>query len=339
MHRTMADVYGEETNGRTANGDDDLQIDSDNSDIVDTSSTFDDRTTIVSSIKNYKYENGRRYHSFRDGEYLLPNDEREQERLDLLHHTFRLLLNGELYRAPLSNPVRVLDFGTGTGVWAIDFAEENPRTEVLGTDLSPIQPSWFPSNCRFEVDDVESEWLYGYQSFDYIHCRGMTGSIRDWQKLFAQAVDNLQPGGWMEVQEYEIEISSDDGSHLKAENFVLWKDKLNEASQMFGKPFSDYSLHKQRMEEAGFIDISEDTFKVPIGPWPKDKRMKEVGKVQQYQMFEAVEPYSLAVFTRVLKWSNEDTRELIEKVKAEICDPQYHIYSLFTFVYGRKPED
>lgn len=90
----------------------------------------------------------------------------------------------------------------------------------------------------------------------------MTGSIRDWQKLFAQAVDNLQPGGWMEVQEYEIEISSDDGSHLKAENFVLWKDKLNEASQMFGKPFSDYSLHKQRMEEAGFIDISEDTFKV-----------------------------------------------------------------------------
>lgn len=66
--------------------------------------------------------------------------------------------------------------------------------------------------------------------------------------------------------------------------------------------------------------------------------MKEVGKVQQYQMFEAVEPYSLAVFTRLLKWSNEDTRELIDKVKAEICDPQYHIYSLFSFVYGRKPD-
>lgn len=223
---------------------------------------MDDRTTIVSSIKNYKYENGRRYHSFRDGEYLLPNDEREQERLDLLHHTFRLLLNGELYRAPLNNPVRTLDFGTGTGAWAIDFAEENPGTEVLGTDLSPIQPSWFPSNCRFEVDDIESEWLYGYQSFDYIHGRGMTGSIRDWRKLFSQAYDNLRPGGWLEIQEYEIEISSDDGSHLKAKNFVLWKDKLNEASQLFGKPFSDYSLHKQRMEEAGFIDVSEDTFKV-----------------------------------------------------------------------------
>ena len=66
--------------------------------------------------------------------------------------------------------------------------------------------------------------------------------------------------------------------------------------------------------------------------------MKEVGKVQQCQMFEAVEPYSLAVFTRVLKWSSEDTHDLIEKVKAEICDSQYHIYSLFKFVYGRKPE-
>jgi hypothetical protein len=66
--------------------------------------------------------------------------------------------------------------------------------------------------------------------------------------------------------------------------------------------------------------------------------MKEIGKVQMYQMFEAVEPYSLAVFTRVLQWSNEDTRELIDKVKTEICDPQHHIYSLFSFVWGRKPD-
>lgn len=217
---------------------------------------------MVSSIKNYKYENGRRYHSFRDGEYLLPNDEREQERLDMVHHIFRLLQNGELYRAPIHDPVRVLDFGTGTGVWAIDFAEENPRTEVLGTDLSPIQPSWFPTNCRFEVDDVESEWLYGHESFDYIHGRGMTGSVRDWKKLFSQALDNLQPGGWFELQDYEIDIASDDKTHLEAHNFLLWKDKLNEASKIFGKPFSDYQFHKQRMEEAGFVDVTEDAYKV-----------------------------------------------------------------------------
>jgi ubiquinone/menaquinone biosynthesis C-methylase UbiE len=34
-----------------------------------------------------------------------------------------MLLNGELLIAPIENPQRVLDLGTGTGIWAIDFAE------------------------------------------------------------------------------------------------------------------------------------------------------------------------------------------------------------------------
>lgn len=53
----------------------------------------------------------------------MPNDEVEQERLDFYHHIFLLLLGGKLYTAPLDNPQRVLDVGTGTGIWAIDFAE------------------------------------------------------------------------------------------------------------------------------------------------------------------------------------------------------------------------
>ena len=34
-----------------------------------------------------------------------------------------MLLKGELQRAPVDKPGRVLDLGTGTGIWAIDFAE------------------------------------------------------------------------------------------------------------------------------------------------------------------------------------------------------------------------
>ena len=53
----------------------------------------------------------------------MPNDEGEQDRLDLYHHIFLLLLGGRLHSAPLENPQKVLDVGTGTGIWAIDFAE------------------------------------------------------------------------------------------------------------------------------------------------------------------------------------------------------------------------
>jgi len=79
------------------------------------SETASSTTSVSSSILNYQYENGRRYHAFRSGTYVLPNDDQEQERLDLTHHVLSLLLGGELYRSPLSDPQNILDIGTGTG--------------------------------------------------------------------------------------------------------------------------------------------------------------------------------------------------------------------------------
>lgn len=64
------------------------------------------------------------------------------------HHVLTLLLDGELHRAPISSDasLNVLDVGTGTGLWAIDFGDKYPSATVLGTDISPIQPNWVPPN-------------------------------------------------------------------------------------------------------------------------------------------------------------------------------------------------
>lgn len=44
--------------------------------------------------------------------------------MDLGHHIYNLTLRGELHLAPVGKDIqRVLDLGTGTGIWAIDFAE------------------------------------------------------------------------------------------------------------------------------------------------------------------------------------------------------------------------
>ncbi|KAG5918430.1 hypothetical protein E4U53_004090, partial [Claviceps sorghi] len=50
-------------------------------------------------------------------------DKIEQDRLDLQHHLFTLTLGGKLYEAPLDERQisRVLDAGTGTGIWATDI--------------------------------------------------------------------------------------------------------------------------------------------------------------------------------------------------------------------------
>jgi ubiquinone/menaquinone biosynthesis C-methylase UbiE len=54
-------------------------------------------------------------------EYMLPNDETESDRLDMHHELCRQILEGKLFLAPVENPQRVLDLGTGTGIWAIEF--------------------------------------------------------------------------------------------------------------------------------------------------------------------------------------------------------------------------
>jgi methylase of polypeptide subunit release factors len=88
-------------------------------------------TSLRSSILDYKYENGRRYHAFRAGQYLLPNDETEQERLDITHHVFRLTLDGNLCMTKLKDPQSILDIGTGTGMWVSAQIKGRPRGEEV----------------------------------------------------------------------------------------------------------------------------------------------------------------------------------------------------------------
>lgn len=149
----------------------------------------------------------------------------------------------------------------GTGIWAIDLADEYPSAEVIGTDLSAIQPRWVPPNLKFEIDDAESNWAYPAK-FDFIHLRNMSGAIKDVPRLLRQAYDHLNPGGWIEWQDFETYPKTDDGSFPTDSALQRWFDDLNQASVKFGKPLNIAPTLKSAMEQAGFTKVEDKIFKV-----------------------------------------------------------------------------
>ncbi|RMJ22196.1 Methyltransferase [Aspergillus sp. HF37] len=216
------------------------------------------------------------------------------------------------------------------------MADEFPQADIIGTDLSPIQPRWVPPNCSFEVNDYESDWGFT-KPFDFIHARNLQGSVRDLLSLYQHIKNNLNPGGWVEMVDFAGDgFFSDDGSMQRAPNLTEWFRLHHEASAKFGKDFDVARHHPQRMIDAGFKNVKEDVYKVPLNSWPKDRKLKDIGRYQQLNMIEGMEAYSLALFTRFLGWSIQEVHAFFAGVRRELVDRSLHVYTKFYFVYGQK---
>ncbi|CAG7559801.1 unnamed protein product [Fusarium equiseti] len=304
--------------------------------------TDDESSTasLTSTIYKYREENGRTYHAHKDGAYIGPNDSQEQERLDFQHGLCLLAFDNQLVLAPIykegSIPVRrVLDVGTGTGIWAIDFADEHPEAVVTGVDLSPIQPSVVPPNVQFQVDDMEDEWTFS-EPFDYIYCRFMTVSFANWPRFFEQSFENLSPGGWMEVVDI-LPPTSDDNTMSPDTALYKWSNLLLEATEKIGRPFGGTAFYKSQMEDAGFENVSLRVYKWPQNRWPKDKKYKELGSWTLENTSSGLEAISSALFTRVLGWSKSELDVFLTDVRKDIKNTSIHAYWPVYVICGQKP--
>ncbi|KAL0936732.1 umta methyltransferase family protein [Colletotrichum truncatum] len=307
------------------------------------SSVTDDRIStytesIASSIVDYPIENGRRYHAFREGAYPYPNDEAEMDRLDLSHALMKKILGGKLFQAPLEaeKTRRILDIGTGTGIWSIDMGDKFPHAEIIGNDLSAIQPSWVPPNVKFIVDDVESPWVDG-DNYDYIMCRCMVSSIKDWPRLFQNVYDHINPGCWAEFQDICIDYYSEDGTLTGDHIVTRWVADLHKAAGILGRDCCSGRGLKGWAEDTGFENIFHRKYKIPVGPWAKDPLHRDIGMHNLVQLLDGLEGFTMRIFCGVLGWSRDDVLVFLAELRKELKSGVYHSMFDFHVVYGQKP--
>jgi hypothetical protein len=74
----------------------------------------------------------------------MPNDNDEANRLDMMHEMSLALLKRKLFLAPIGDsPRRILDLGTGTGIWAIDFGKFQRR--YISLIINCLEGDQYPS--------------------------------------------------------------------------------------------------------------------------------------------------------------------------------------------------
>ncbi|KAL8788500.1 MAG: hypothetical protein Q9195_007277 [Heterodermia aff. obscurata] len=227
----------------------------------------------------------------------------------------KICLGDKLYLAPIGDEKgRVLDIGCGTGIWAIEFADQHPSAEVIGTDLSPTQPTWVPPNIKFEIDDCEAPWTWP-KPFTFIHTRYMAAAIASWPRLVSNVFTALAPGAWAEFQDFDLRYYSEDGSLRDELPVSKWARTLLQASRDFGRDPEPGVGLEGWMRGAGFEGVVARRFRLPIGPWARDGVLVE----------EGLEGFTLRLFTQVLKWDPEEVQVLLANVRKNLRDPKLHV--------------
>lgn len=71
-----------------------------------------------------------------------------------------------------------------------------------------------------------------------------------------------------------------------------------ECGQRFGKPMGIQTHIKGWITEAGFEDVVEEIFKWPLGDWPADPKLKDIGRWNAKMWNLGIEGWSLRLLTQ-----------------------------------------
>ncbi|KAL3600231.1 hypothetical protein FPOAC2_04464 [Fusarium poae] len=309
---------------------------------------LDETRSLTDSIRQHIVDGGLRYHSYKQGKYLFPNDEAEQDREELKHNLTVYLCDDRLFFAPVEHSLEkgaeVLDLGTGIGRWCIDLADMYPKSQFHGMDLSPIQPDWVPENALFFVDDIEHEagWTYSEDSFDYIHIRHTLHSIKDREQLWDRIWKHLKPGGYVEVQEFVFLPACDDNS---CDGPYAWRDwcrYLKEGMAALGTDIHGINYVHEELTQAGFENITTKSYKCPVGPWAKKQRLQECGHVMRDAVMWGLVGLSRRPFRDGLGWTLIQIEMFLVEVRKCLMEevnglPRYHTYFPYHNIHARKP--
>lgn len=150
--------------------------------------------------------------------------------------------------------------------------------------------------------------------------------VADWPGFLRRIYDHVKPGGYFESHESAVWARSDDGSLKQDSALMQWQQAINIAGDKSGRELNIYYKLKEWVIAAGFEDVTLSVYVLPFSPWPRDPSLKALGKYQAVQLQQAIDSYSLRLYTQVLGWSPDVAQIHNALVKQELRDKKLHAY-------------
>lgn len=142
--------------------------------------------------------------------------------------------------------------------------------------------------------------------------------------LTTHGPSNLQPGGWAEFQDFDLTYFSEDGSLRADDPMLVWVNRLGQAATKLGREPCPGHLLNGWVRAAGFVNVVHERYKLPIGPWPKDARLKQVGLHNYMQLNQGLEGLLLRLSTGVLGMTVDEVMQTADSVRRTLHNPNIH---------------
>lgn len=154
----------------------------------------------------------------------------------------------------------------------------------------------------------------------------------------------LKPGGYIEHQEFAFAdgyVLDDNGKRAPYSTlnsaFGSWSGLMCEAQEKRGRTMQLGPHLVSWQKDAGLVDVTESIYAIPVGTWPDDPEKKAIGTQYLNNLLNGFEGFTLALFTNVLGWTPERTREYIDECKVDLRDNSIRKMIDIHVVYGMKP--
>lgn len=110
----------------------------------------------------------------------------------------------------------------------------------------------------------------------------------------------------MESQELMGILECDHGTIPEDNAFKKWSEDIAQACIEVDRPMTFAANLKQWYIEAGFVDVHEKVYKIPVNGWPRVRKLKRLGQLWQANLNNGLAAFSYALLHRTKGMTQEE---------------------------------